>query len=63
MKGNTDNCHLLMTKDKSLEISIGESIVKSSDCKKLLGIKFDSKLHFWWLFLRSIKKVTKNYEH
>ena len=46
MKGNTDNCHLLMTKDKSLEISIGESIVKSSDCKKLLGIKFDSKLHF-----------------
>ena len=31
-----------MTKDKSSEIHVGESIIKSSDCEKLLGIKIDS---------------------
>ena len=28
------------------EIHIGEFIIKSSDCEKLLCIKIDSKLHF-----------------
>ena len=36
----------LITKDKSSEIDIAESIIKSSDWEKLLGIKIDSKLHF-----------------
>ena len=38
----------LITKDKSKSSKIhkGESITKSSDCEKLLGIKIDSKLHF-----------------
>ena len=36
----------LITKDKSSEIHIGESIIKCSDCGKLLGIKIDLKLHF-----------------
>ena len=36
-----------MTKDKSSEIHLGESIIKSCDCKKLLGIKIDSKRNFW----------------
>ena len=35
-----------MTKDKSSEIHIAESIIRSCDCEKLLGIKIDSKLHF-----------------
>ena len=35
-----------MTKDKSSEIHIGESIVKSSGCEKVLDNKIDSKLHF-----------------
>ena len=30
---------LIMSKDKSTEIHIGESIVKSSGCEKVLGIK------------------------
>ena len=34
-----------MSKDKSSEIHISESIIKSSDYKKLIGIKIDSKLH------------------
>ena len=32
--------------DKSSEIHIGESMIKSSDCVKLLGMKIDSKLNF-----------------
>ena len=46
MKRNTDKCHLLMSKDKYSEIHIGESIIKSSDFERLLGIKIDSKLRF-----------------
>ena len=45
MKGNTNKCHLLLRKNKSPEIHIGEFIIKSSDCEKLLGIKVDSKIH------------------
>ena len=46
MKGNTDKYHLLLRKDDTSEIHIGDSIIKSSTCEKLLGIKIDSKLHF-----------------
>ena len=46
---------LIMTKDKSSEIHIGEFIIKSSDCEKLLGINIDSKLTFWW----SCKKANR----
>ena len=40
-----------VTKDKS---SYSESVIKSSDCKKLLGIKNDLKLDFLLLCLRSM---------
>ena len=46
MKGNTDKCHLVLSTDESSEIHIGDSIIKSSTCEKLLGIKTDSKLRF-----------------
>ena len=46
MKGNTDKCHLLLSKNESSEIHIGDSIIESSTCEKLLGIKIDSKLRF-----------------
>ena len=45
-KRNKDKCYILMRKDKSAEIHIGETIIKISDFEKLLGIKIDSKLHF-----------------
>ena len=44
----TDKCQLLMSKDESSEIHIGEFVIKSSKYEKLLGIKIDSKLPFWW---------------
>ena len=37
-----------METQMSSEIHIVEIIIKSSDCEKLLGVKIDSKLHFWW---------------
>ena len=36
----------VINKDKSSEIHISESIIKNSDCEKLLDIKIDSKLQF-----------------
>ena len=49
-----------MTKDKSSEIHIGESIVESSGFGKLLGIKIDLKLLFCKIY---VKKITENCEH
>ena len=46
MRDETDKCHLLLIKDESSEIHIGDSIIESSTCEKLLGIKNDSKLRF-----------------
>ena len=46
MKGNTDKCHLLLSKDESFEIHIGDYIIKRSTCEKLLGINTDLKLRF-----------------
>ena len=46
MKGNTDKCYLLLSKDESSEILTEDSIIESSTCEKLFGIKTDSKLRF-----------------
>ena len=35
MKGNTDKCHSLLSKDESSEVHIGDSIIESSNCEKL----------------------------
>ena len=43
-----------MIKDKSSEIHVSEFFIKSSDLEKVLGIKIDSKPHFWELCLRSM---------
>ena len=36
----------VINNDKSSEIHVSESIIKNSDCEKLLDIKIDSKLQF-----------------
>ena len=46
MKGNTDKCHLTVSTDEPIEIRVGESLIKSSTCEKLLGVKIDNKLNF-----------------
>ena len=46
MKGNTDKCHLIVSTDEPIGIRVGESLIKSSTCEKMLGIKIDNKLIF-----------------
>ena len=46
MKGNTDKYHSLLSKHESSEIHIGDAVIESSNCEKLLDIKIDSKLGF-----------------
>ena len=46
MKVNTDKCHLLVTTDTEVTAKIGESDVKNSRKKKLVGVKIDTKLSF-----------------
>ena len=46
-----------MIKDKFSEIHTGQPIIKSSDFQKLLGIKIDSKVHFWWSCKNANRKL------
>ena len=46
MEGNTDKCHLIMSTNNDPEIQVGESLIKASDCEKLLGLRTDYKLNF-----------------
>ena len=39
MKTNTDNCHLLVTRDTDVTVKIGEFDVHNSREEKLLGVK------------------------
>ena len=42
MKGNTDKCHLTVSTDEPIEIRVGESLIKSSNCEKPFGVKIDN---------------------
>ena len=37
---------MTVSTDEPIEIRVGESLIKNSTCKKLLGIKIDNKLNF-----------------
>ena len=45
IKGNTDKCHLIVSTEETIEIQADESLIKSSTCERLLGIKIDNKLN------------------
>ena len=46
LKGNVDKCHFLVSTSKEVSLNINNFKIKNSDCEKLLGVKFDSKLRF-----------------
>ena len=46
MRGNTDNCQLVTSTKNAPELQIGDSLIKTSSCKQLLGVKIDYKLIF-----------------
>ena len=46
MKGNTDECHLIMSTNNTPEQKVWQSLIKTSTFEKLLGVKIDYKLTF-----------------
>ena len=46
MTGNTQKCHFIMSTDQSVNFQLGGSLIKRSDCEKILGVKIDYKLIF-----------------
>ena len=46
IKENTDKSHLTMSTNNTPELKVGDSLIKTSTCEKLLGVKIDYKLAF-----------------
>ena len=46
VKGNCNKYHFTTNTDETHQIFIGNYLIGSSGCKKLLGVKTDSKLTF-----------------
>ena len=46
LKGNADKCHFLVSTSQEVSLNVNNFKIKNSDCEKLLGVKFDSKLRF-----------------
>ena len=46
MQGNSGKCYLILSTNKTTKIKIGESLIESTSCGKLLGVKINSKLSF-----------------
>ena len=45
-KGNADKCHFIVSTSQEVSLNVNTFKLKNSDCEKLLGVKFDSKLRF-----------------
>ena len=56
MQGNSGKCHLILSANEPPKIQIGESLIESTNCEKLLGVKIDSKHSFD----KQIKAICKN---
>ena len=46
LKGNADKCNLLVSSSDAVNLRLSEYDIKSSECEKLLRVKFDNKLTF-----------------
>ena len=57
MKGNTDKCYLIMSTTNTPELKVGDSLIKTSTCEKLLGVRIDYKLTFDNYVANLCKKV------
>ena len=55
MQGNSRKRHLILSTNEPAKIQIGESLVESTKCEKVLGVKINFKLSFG----RHIKIICK----
>ena len=46
LKGNAAKCDFLVSTSQEVILNVNNFKIKSSDCEKLLGVKYDSKLSF-----------------
>ena len=46
LKCNVGKCHFLVSTSQEIILSVNKFKIKNSDCKKLLGVKFNSKHKF-----------------
>ena len=46
LKGNAAKCNFLVSTSQEVILNVNNFKIKSSDCEKLLGVKYDSKLSF-----------------
>ena len=46
LKGNADKYNFLVSTSSEVSLNVNNFKIKNSDCEKLLGVKFDSKLRF-----------------
>ena len=46
LKGNADKCQFLVGASQEVSLNVNNFKIKNSECEKLLGVKFDSKLRF-----------------
>ena len=58
MKGNTDKCHSLLSKDESSEVHIGDSIIESSNLKNCLALKLIQNFSLMTIFKIYVTKLT-----
>ena len=59
MKNNADKCHLLVSKNNTINIRVEDFDIKNSHCQKRLGVKFDYKLIFNSRISNLCKKLSK----
>ena len=43
---NSGKCHLILSTNEAAKIHTQKSLIESTNCEKLLGVKIDSKLSF-----------------
>ena len=60
MQGNSGKCHQTLSTNEPAQIQIGESLIESTNCEKLLGVKIDSKLSFNKTSKQFVKKQVIN---
>ena len=46
LKNNADKCHVLVSRNKPVDIKIGDYTIENRNCEKLLGVKIDANLNF-----------------
>ena len=59
MKANKDKCHFIVSSNEHVSMELDNIEIEKSNCKRLLGIKIDSKLNFKEHLDRIIKKASR----